>query len=397
MSVIFESVAHRANPRQSATHVFLVGCGEYPGSADSAHNLRPLAPPRHSVIAMADWFLSGIDAMPPGHAFPPDKAFHNPAAPLGTLALLVSPMGDYTTPSGVVAECTRPTRANIQREYYEWVRRLGDNPGSRGIFYYCGHGLSDGIYQSLVADDIFENPINEWDSLFHVSNTCQATIRATRATLAFWVDACAEFSEDLLNRIDPAQGLLNASRSGVPLTRDWSVLRATTTNRRAFAPENGVARFTDALLCALKGHCGTQRTLNPEFSVAASELRTATADFLAYSQRNIQGERQELGSADGDGAEQTPLHVLTSRPVVLVEMDVQPDARRAIACAFMENAANGREQKPLATGPASFLKEQGEWSFGASPLNGQFEERMFSRQLLKNAAIVRSIPIESLE
>lgn len=394
MSVIFESAGYQADPRKAATHVLLIGCGEYPGLAASGHPLQPLKPPRHSVIAMADWFLSGTDAMPPEHALSPEKAFHNPSAPLGTLAMLVSPMDDYTTPSGIVATCTRPTRDNIQRAYHEWVGRLETNPESRGIFYFCGHGLSDGINQSLVADDIFETAHNRWGGLFHVSNTCQATIRATKATLAFWVDACAEFSEDVLNTINPTQGLLDGPRSGIPLTRDWSVLRATTTNRRAFAPEDGVARFTDALLRALKGHCGTQRTLASEFSIAASELRTATADFLAYSQRNINGERQELGSADGDGAGETPLHVLTSRPVVLVEMDVEPRGCRAIACAFMEDAANGREQKPLAAGPAGFLKEQGEWSLGASPLDGQFEERVFARQLLKNAAVVRSIPIE---
>lgn len=82
MGLVFESDAVRQNPTITATHVLLVGCGEYPSLAAAGYGgLKSLRSPRLSAGAMADWFLSGADAMPAGQQLPPDLAFHNPDAP----------------------------------------------------------------------------------------------------------------------------------------------------------------------------------------------------------------------------------------------------------------------------------------------------------------------------
>lgn len=386
MGIVFESQAYKDDPKVTATHVLLVGCGEYPGLAAEKNGLQPLNPPRLSVETMANWFLSGADAMPPGQAEPPEKAFYNPQAPLGSVAILASPTGDYTLPSGEVVACTRPTLANLKAAAHQWLVRLGDNPKSRGIFYFCGHGLSDGTVQHLVADDVMELAYDPWAPLFHVSNTCQAAIRATAATLTFWIDACMEFNEQLLNNISAPQSLINGTRSGPPKTRDWSLIGATTMNRLAYAPEHGVARFTEALLRALQGHCGTQCGMDQDFSVGAADLYRATADFLELAQQNVVGEVQTLGGLQGDGSGSTALHVLPNSPRVHVEMDVDPPGYRALATAYMENLANPRELKALDDGPAQFLKEQGEWTYGALFTQNRFPDQM-QRRLLKTAVL----------
>ncbi|WP_324009788.1 caspase family protein [Aeromonas dhakensis] len=386
MGIVFESQAFKDDPKVTATHVLLVGCGEYPSLAAGNHGLQPLNSPRLSVEAMANWFLSGIDAMPPGQAEPPEKAFYNPQAPLGSLAILVSPTGYYTRPSGEVVACSRPTLANLKIAAHEWLTRLGDNPKSRGIFYFCGHGLSDGTVQHLVADDVMEHAYDLWGPLFHVSNTCQAAIRATAATLSFWIDACMEFNEQLLNNINAPQSLIGGARSGPPKTRDWSLIGATTMNRLAYAPQHGVARFTEALLRALQGHCGTQCGMDQDFSVGAADLYRATADFLELAQQNVVGEVQTLGGLQGDGSGSTALHVLPNSPRVHVEMDVDPPGYRALATAYMENLANPRELRALDDGPAQFLKEQGEWTYGAQFTQNRFPDQM-QRRLLKTAVL----------
>ncbi|TQH38132.1 caspase family protein, partial [Pseudomonas aeruginosa] len=43
-----------SDPKVTATHVLLVGCGEYPGLAAAKGGLQPLIPPRLSVEAMAN-------------------------------------------------------------------------------------------------------------------------------------------------------------------------------------------------------------------------------------------------------------------------------------------------------------------------------------------------------
>lgn len=386
MAVIFESAAFQQNSQVTATHVLLIGCSEYPSLAAAGYSaLKPLTSPRVSVEAMANWFLGGADAMPLGQARPPEEAFCNPEAPLGSLVMLASPSHAYQSPSGVVSPCTRPTVANIRDAYAQWIDRLGANPGSRGVFHFCGHGVSNGISQFLVADDFGADPNDLWSAVFHVSNTCQATIRKTSATLFFLIDACMELSEDLINEIEEPRALIGGKRSGPPKTTEWSVLRATTTNRLAYAPEQGVARFTAAILQALQGHCGTQRTAEPTFSVGISELRDAAAAFLTLSQQVEGGARQKLGQTEGEGDWSVGLHVQTKRPSVLVEMDIEPQGYRPVARAFMEDLAQQRDSKLLADGPVRFIKEQGEWTYGANATGQEFQEQLVARQFLKNA------------
>lgn len=386
MGLVFESAAARENPQAAATHVLLVGCGEYPDLAAAGFgDLKPLTSPRLSAQAMADWFLSGPDAMPEDQALPADQAFHNPEAPLGSLVLLTSPAEPYQMPYGTEASTTRPTVKAIRQAYSAWLRRLGANPRSRGIFHFCGHGVSDGISQYLVADDFGEDPDDPWSGVFHVSNTCQATIRKTAASLFFWVDACMELSEELIHQIDNPKALISGKRTGPPATTEWAVLRATTANRLAYAPANSVARFTAALLQALRGHCGTQYANGAGFGVGLSDLRDATSAFLTLAQQATSGERQKLGQTEGEGDWSVPLHIQARRPLVLVEMDIQPEGYRPVARAFMEDAAQQREFKPLSTGPVRFVREQGEWTYGINAANNEYPEQLYARQFLTRA------------
>jgi len=386
MGLVFESAAVQQDPTAAATHVLLVGCGEYPNLAAAGYGgLKPLSSPRLSAHAMADWFLSGTDAMPAGQALPPDEAFHNPHAPLGSLVMLTSPADPYETPSGAVFPTTRSTLANIKAAYTQWLTRLCTNPNSRGVFHFCGHGVSNGVSQFLVADDFGEDLDDPWQGVFHVSNTCQASIRRTSASLFFLIDACMELSEELINQIDDPRALIAGKRTGPPRTTEWAVLRATTTNRLAYAPQDGVARFTSALLQALRGYCGSQGSAGAGFGVGVSDLRDAAAALLTLAQQVGKGERQKLGQTEGEGDWNVPLHVQTRRPSVVVEMDIEPEGYRPVARAFMEDGAQQRDIKPLVAGPVRFVREQGEWTYGTNAVNNEYGEQVISRQFLTKA------------
>jgi hypothetical protein len=216
-------------------------------------------------------------------------------------------------------------------------------------------------------------------------SSCQATIRKTSASLFFLIDACMELSEELIHQIDDPKALIGGKRTGRPMTTEWAVLRATTANRLAYAPPDDVARFTAALLQALRGHCGAQRAAAAGFSVGISDLRDAAAGFLTLLQQTEAGERQKLGQTEGEGGWDVGLHVQTKRPSVLVEMDIQPDGYRPVARAFMEDGMQQRDFKPLADGPVRFLKEQGEWSYGTNATGNEYPEQLFVRQFLTKA------------
>jgi len=397
VSLLFESQAFKQAPDQPFTHVLLIGCGSYPGlAAANGGGLEPLTSPILSAHAMARWFLSGEDAMPSGTGLASSEAFYNPEAPLGSLAMLTSPSDAYTTPAGNTLQVDRPTLDNIRNAYSRWLSRLGNNPASRGVFHFCGHGLSNGVTQYLVADDFGEDGSgqdSDWPSIFHVSNTCQATIRRTPASLFFFLDACMELNEALSHELDDPRGLIRGSSNGKPLTYNWSVLRATTTNRKAYATQSEVARFTAALLQALRGHCGAQSATGSYYEICFSDLRDATAALLEHHQKAVTGDKQKLGPTDGEGGWDVPIHVQVERPSVLVELDIHPTGFRPVAHAFVEDPTSVRAMKALTAGPASFKGSTGEWTLGTRSTNGEYSEQKLLKQLLTKAVHSRQFRV----
>lgn len=387
MSLVFESDEAKAHPESAATHVLLVGCGAYPKMAAAGYpNQQPLTCSALSVTAMANWFLGGPDGCAPGPGAPSDQAFYNPSAPLGSVEILASPMAEYESPTGRKTPIDRPSRANIRDAYLRWLSRLGTNANSHGVFYFCGHGVGDGVDQFLVADDFGEDPDDKWSAAFHVSNTCQASIRKTPASLLFLIDACMEFSRDLVFELDEPKALIAGSRRGDPLCSEWLVLTATTTNRLAYALPKEAARFTKSILQALRGYCGIQRAGQANFDITVAQLRSAAAAFLALLQPPGDARWQKIGTSQGEGGWNIPFHVLTKRPVALVHIDVDPPGRRPEARAFMEKAGMARSLKPIDGGPAEFNAEWGEWSYGVSATEDDgFREQMFKDQLLQQS------------
>ncbi|MEX2697550.1 caspase family protein [Rhizobium mongolense] len=395
MSIVFESDAIKADPSVAATHVLLIGCGEYPSLAAAGYgSLPPLTSPPVSVTAVADWFLTGADAMPTGQGKESSQAFCNEDAPLGSVVMLASPVGTYAAPFGTSVGIARPSITNIKAAYIAWLDRLKLNPESRGVFYFCGHGISDGETQYLVADDFGEDGADIWNSVFQLSMTVQATLRKAKASLFYFIDACMELSEEIINQLEDPKALIGGSRRGALTTTDWAIIRATTANRMAYAPDGGVAHFTQALLSALRGHCGVEHPSGDGYSVDVTRLRAAISEFLEFAQADQKGDRQKIGKTEGDGNWTVPMHVLSKRPSVMLELDVTPPGFRPVAQAFMEDAALVRDTKPLATGPVRFVREHGEWTYGTNSTEPvSFPEQVFNRKLLTNAAVRRLIKV----
>jgi hypothetical protein len=397
MTLIFESDAIKADAASPATHVLLIGCSEYPSISKTVFgNLAALTSPRVSVEEMARWLLSGADAMTAGQEKGPDEAFFNQEAPLGSVVMLASPGAPFTTPFGTTLTPERPSIDNIRGSYDAWQERLTLNANSRGIFYFCGHGVSDGLTQLLVADDFGENKFRPFDAVFHLSNTVQGTIRKAKASLFYFIDACMELSQEIINQIGSPQPLLDMPRTGKATTTEWAILRATTANRLAYAPPGEVAYFTAALLCALRGRCGIDHPSGNGYVVDLNHLRPALAEFLDFIQPADADDRQKLGYAEFEGNGNIAMHMLAKRPSVLLELDIEPQGFRAIGQAFMESAAYPRDTQPLAAGPVQFIREHGEWTYGANSTDSTtFPEKLVARKLLTGAAIRRLINVET--
>jgi hypothetical protein len=203
-----------------------------------------------------------------------------------------------------------------------------------------------------------------------------------------------EFNPDVAFQLTLPRPLLGGRRDGATPCSDWMVMRASTTNRLAFATPNDVARFTKALLQALKGHCGRQRIGQSLYDVTASQLRGATSALLGLLQQPGDEKWQKISTPQGEGPWDIPLHVLTKRPTALVQLDVKPAGYRPVAQAFMEKAGTPRAVQTFNGAPTQFKAEWGEWSYGVNAVGGTaFSEQKLENQLLFQAVVPYSFTI----
>ena len=370
MTLVYQSAAVQADPTVTATHVLAIGCGAYPHMAKAGYvGVKPLGSPPLSVACVADWFLGGLAGKPPS------EAFSNGDAPVGSLELLISPSQTYTVPGGQAQQVDEPTMKNLETAYESWLARLGDNPASRGVLYYCGHGISDGEAQYLVADDFGVAPNRKWRYVFNVVKTIEAAQRSTRAVLLYFIDACMEFDQSVVNSISEPMALIDGDVNAVLKTKDYAVIRSTTMNRLAYAPKDGLSRFTDAFVTALSGFCGKQRAGTQLFEVTPSALKEAMDVFL---DRSSQPGMEQTISHTGSGAN-VPIHVLDQVPKVLAQVAVNPVLYRLASTVFFERPANQRHTQGFATPAQSYAEFQiprGEWVCGVEPTQpGSFQTR----------------------
>lgn len=361
MTLVYQSAAFQADPTATATHVLLIGCGAYPHMAKAGYvGVKPLGSPPLSVSRVADWFLGGLAGRPAS------QAFSNADAPVGSVEMLISPQQTYTVPGGHPQQIDEPTFEGLQAAYENWLARLGENPASRGVLYYCGHGISDGESQYLVADDFGVAPSRKWRYVFNVVKTIEAAQRSTRAVLLYFIDACMEFDQSVVNAISAPMALIDGQADAPLKTKDYAVIRSTTMNRLAYAPQNGLSRFTDAFVTALSGFCGKQRAGTQLFEVTPSALKEAMDVFL---DRSTQPGMEQTISHTGSGAN-VPIHVLDEVPKVLAQVAVNPVLYRVASTVFFEGMANDRRTQGFATAAQAYAEFQiprGEWVCGVEP------------------------------
>ena len=370
MTIVYRSAAFDADPAITATHILVIGCGAYPHMARAGYvGVMPLGSPPLSAVYIADWFLGGLAGKPPS------EAFSNADAPVGSLEVLISPSQTYAVNGGQPQQVDEPSMCKLAVAYEDWLARLGDNPASRGVLYYCGHGISDGESQYLVANDFGVAVNRKWHYVFNVVKTIEAAQRLTRAVLLYFIDACMEFDQSVVNAISAPMGLIDGGANAVLKTKDYAVIRSTTMNRLAYAPSNGLSRFTDAFVMALSGFCGKQRAGTQLFEVTPSALKDAMDVFL---DRSSQPGMEQTISHTGSGAN-VPIHILDQVPKVLVQVAVNPALYRLASTVFFEGPTNQRHTQvfdTVAQAYAEFQISRGEWVCGVEPRQmGSFQAR----------------------
>lgn len=294
MTTIYQ--ADHLPPTSAQTHVLLIGVGRYPYVQQTKTGLTPLMAPVASVRDMADWLLQ--------------TPLHNPAAPLGTVEVLLSALDaadqHYALADGSTLALDAATWPNIRRTFDRWLQHCNQSPGNVALFYFCGHGLQKEQTLALLPETFGLSLANEWADTINFTET-YAGLRATckAQTQCYVVDACRQVDlatlrtgafggqalckGDALSRNNPASLVLYAAERGAA----------------AFAEANNPSRLTAVVLQALQ----TSDLVDGKIDLATLARRTPL--LMEEANRALPAAKHQRAVAEvvGDGAR--PLHYTT--------------------------------------------------------------------------------------
>lgn len=274
------------------THALVIGVGRYPYLHNVPSRLTSLTSPVVSVQAFADWLIK--------------TPLNNPAAPLGTVELLLSAINPVDQQYELSDEGTiaidSASLPNIRRVFEAWFRRC-NAPKNVAIFYFCGHGLQKDTTLALLPENFGKNKGNEWADTINFTATYEGMRSSCKAqTQCYFIDACRQVELATLTTADfGGQSLWkNETRS----TNNPSTLKifATGVGEQAFGEENQVSRLTSVLLRAL------QSSKRPDGIIDLGGLAETVRRLMEQTNQNLPSGKRQFAVPELVGNSGAPIH-----------------------------------------------------------------------------------------
>jgi hypothetical protein len=271
-------LVHEALVAAPSTHLLVIGVGRYPhliggeSPCENPDGMGQLTSPPVSARELATWFIT---------------SYHDPAKELASIALLLSEaapqpfLNPVTNESFVVEEVTAD---NVEVAIREWYDRADGDSGNRLIFYFCGHGVCEGEDMALLTSDFCSDNHNPLQGAINFRLLRSGLKKCKASEQVFFVDACRVNSDVLISNAEGFAGRVPL----IPARRPHDLpsllavpYYATLAGDRAYARENKVSLFTEALLRSLTGAASD----DPEgpagdWRVSTARLQEAIDHFL---------------------------------------------------------------------------------------------------------------------
>jgi hypothetical protein len=321
---------------EPGTHALVIGVGKYThlagGEAPVANpdGMGQLTSPPISARAVAQWLRA---------------EFHDDAKPLASLSLLLSELEPEPFEAKDVTEATID---NIESAVREWRHLANGHHDNRAIFYFCGHGVSQGKDMALLASDVFADELNPLNGALDFSSLMAGMARCCATQQVFFVDACRASSDTLIEQSgDEYAGRvpLGAGRRPLEWPRRFAIpYYATLAGSPSHARPNRRSLFTEALLRAFKG-AGSD---DPEgdWRVSTSQLHTAIDHFM--KQQVFAGTVAGVQAPTVGELPVFDLHYLSDPPVVPVYVGCQQVADNAESTFVCRRSGQERLRRDVA-------------------------------------------------
>ncbi|WP_319453212.1 MULTISPECIES: caspase family protein [unclassified Mycobacterium] len=256
-----------AGPVSPGTHALVIGVGDYPhligGSEPTsphADGMQQLTSPPVSAREFADWLRAEYQCT---------------GRPLASLAFLLSEPGQ-------AQDVPLANSTNVVEAVREWKRRAAADPANRLIFFFCGHGVSQGEDMALLLSDFGADDDNPLNGALDFRQLVGGLKKCAASEQVFFVDACRASSDMMIERAEGFAGvvpLLPGTRPPEFGPQAPVTYYATLTGARSHGRPNAASLFTAALLKSLRG-AGSDEHQDGEWSVLTGRLQDALNDFL---------------------------------------------------------------------------------------------------------------------
>jgi len=296
-------------------HALIIGVGNYYHLGLDAKKpskllsgLAPLTTTPLSAKRIASWLESHCQ---------------NPACPLGSIELLLSPEETVKRGDGSIVAIEDATMANISTAFKRWYGRCHAQKANMAVFYFAGHGISTISHFLLPAD--FGNPDepDDWENCINFSDMQVGMAKCAAQTQMFFVDACRDAPIAALTQKNPhGRSLAAASfQDKVDLSAAYF---ASSEGRKAYGRDDEETFFCKALIMCLEG-VGARKA-GPKWRIDAASLSSALVSVM-----ETLGTTENLPlTSDCRVQKPVPLHYPNGGAVV-VKVDCEPDQANAEA------------------------------------------------------------------
>ena len=312
------------------THVLVIGIGTYPhligGDTPCANpdGMGQLTSPPVSARAVAEWFIE---------EFRDPRAGPGDAGSVGTVALLISEQSpsEFTNPATGETRAVEPADTeHVLAAIKAWKARGNSSAENRMVFYFCGHGTSEGDDLALLMSDFGSDGENVLNGAIDLRMLSGGMKRCQAVEQVYVIDACRSNSDRLIGESNGFAGqvpVLPGRRSReLPPRLDVSYF-ATLSGEKAFGRPGRMSLFTDALLRALRGAASDDA--EGDWTVHTTDLHDAVACFMR--EKSFAGEVAGVQVPVVANLPRFELHRLKGDPVVPVYVGCEDPADNAVA------------------------------------------------------------------
>lgn len=269
---------------QPGIHVLLIGVSNYfhlPGGKKTPFpegaGFQPLDAPDFSCRKLGDWFSQ--------------ERLAHPTLDIKSIDLLASNVKFGLHPDRVTVDV--PTFANVQAAVDRWFTLGNLSPDNLLIFYFCGHGLQQGVAShSLLCADFGSLSNNPFAHAVHYEGL-EAGMRTCAAKQqVYLLDICRRTDQEIDRKFSgPGSALVGRLAPMDSTDVAQSVIWATSGGREAWGRDRSPSAFAEAFIKSFDGAAATTHSrMNGMFATPKS-ISTATAAWID-AKREIQQEPQ---------------------------------------------------------------------------------------------------------